>query len=219
MRWSPAISLAAAVLALAAGLNDAAVAGTAHRQFRWNDAAGIPHYSDTLTPEALQFGYDVLNGKGNVVKHVDRQRTPEELLAAEAEAEAAAAAKREAEQRQLSDKRMLAAYPTEQDLVAARQAQLASIDHNIRSATNSLGVQERGLSELLAEAASYEHGKTPVPDALKKQIESMRKSVDTLRAYIARREKEKVDATKSLETDLTHYREAREQASSTQSEP
>jgi len=189
-------------------------AGRSH--FRWTDPAGTPHYSDMLTPEALKFGYDILNAKGVVVKHVDRQRTPEELFAAETAATAAAAAKHEAEMQAITDKRMLAAYPTEKDLISAQQAQFDSIDQNIRAATNSLGVQERGLSEALARAASFDREGKPVPEAQQKQIESLRKSVDSLRAYIARRQNEKVEATKKFEVDLTHYREAREHAGTAQ---
>jgi hypothetical protein len=189
-------------------------AGRSH--FRWTDPAGTPHYSDMLTPEALKFGYDILNAKGVVVKHVDRQRTPEELFAEETAATAAAAAKHEAEMRVITDKRMLAAYPTEKDLVNAQQAQFESIDQNIRAATNSLGVQERGLSDALARAASFDREGKPVPDVQQKQIESLRKSVDSLRAYIARRQNEKVEATKKFETDLAHYREARDHAGASQ---
>jgi len=148
-----------------------------------------------------------------LVKHVERQSTPEELLAAETAAQAAADAKREADLQEMNDKRMLAAFPSERDLLASRQAQLDSIDHNIKAASNSLGVQERGLSDALAAAAAFDHEGKPIPDAEKKQIESLRKTVDTLRAYIARREKEKVDTAKKLEVDLAHYREAREKLS------
>lgn len=206
MRRRSAIPFAA-LLVLASGQSDL-LAASGHRQFRWTDATGIPHFSDTLTSDALRFGYDVIDSKGNVLKHVERQRTPEELLAAEAAAEAA----RKAQQEKLSGQRMLAAYPTEQDLVAARQAQLDSIDHNIHMAANSLGVQERGLSDLLAQAASYDHDKTPVPPVLRQQIETTRKSVDSLRGYIARRENEKVEAKKKLQEDLVRYRNARAQA-------
>ena len=169
-----------------------------------------------LTPEALKFGYDILNAKGVVVKHVDRQRTPEELFAAETAATAAAAAKHDAEMQAITDKRMLAAYPTEKDLVSAQQAQFDSIDQNIRAATNSLGVQERDLSDALARAASFDREGKPVPETQQKQIESLRKSVDSLRAYIARRQNEKVEATKKFEIDLAHYREAREHAGTVQ---
>jgi hypothetical protein len=204
------VFISATLLASAASVHDVAAAGSAHTQFRWTDGAGTPHYSDTLTADALKYGYDVLNGKGVLVKHVERQSTPEELLAAETAAQIAADAKRDADLQEMNDKRMLAAFPSERDLLASRQAQLDNIDHNIRAATNSLGVQERGLSEALATAAAFDHEGKPIPDAEKKQIESLRKTVDTLRAYVARREKEKVDAAKKLEVDLAHYREARE---------
>jgi hypothetical protein len=210
MRWITAIAFALLLAFVQDAL--AAAPSSARSHFRWKDAAGIPHYTDMLTPEALQFGYDILNAKGVVVKHVERQRTPEELFAEEAAAQAAAAAKREADQQALTDRRMLAAYPSDKDLVSARQAQLDSIDQNIRAATNSLGVQERGLSDALASAASFDHDNKPVPEIQKKQIESLRKSVDALRAYIGRRQNEKVEAAKKFDIDLAHYREAKEHA-------
>jgi hypothetical protein len=194
-------------------MTDAALlhaASVAHTQFRWKDAAGIPHYSDMLTPEALQFGYDVLNAKGAVVKHVERQRTPEELFTEESAAAAEATSKRDAQLQALTDQRMLAAYPNEKEFIAARQAQLDSIDQNIHAATNSLGVQERSLSDALARAASFDHDGKPVPDDVKKQIEALRKSAEALRAYVVRRQKEKQEATRKFEVDLTHYRDARE---------
>jgi hypothetical protein len=207
MRCTRAIPLAA-LFAVLASQSALAATSSGHTQFRWLDGAGTPHYSDTLTADALKYGYDVLNAKGAVVKHIDRQRTIEELLAAEAEANAAAEAKRQAEVEAISEKRLLDAYPTEHDFMVARQAQLDSIDHNIKSASNSLGIQERGLSDMLAQAASYEHAKSAPPDTLKKQIEAQRKNVDQLRAYIARRQKEKTEATQRMETDLARYRDA-----------
>ena len=216
MRWITAAIAFALMSAFMLDAQGAAPSSGTRSHFRWKDAAGIPHYTDMLTPEALRFGYDILNAKGVVVKHVERQRTPDELFAEEAAAQSAAAAKREADQQALTDRRMLAAYPTEKDLVTARQAQIDSIDQNIRAANNSLGVQERGLSDALASAASFDHDNKPVPDIQKKQIESLRKSVDALRAYISRRQVEKVEAAKKFDIDLAHYREAKEQARNSQ---
>lgn len=212
MRSVVAASVALILASLAGPRLLEAASTSGHSQFRWKDASGTPHYSDMLTEEALHFGYDVLNAKGAVIKHVDRQRSAEELLAEESAAAAEASARREAERQEQTDKRMLAAYPTEKDLVAARQAQLDGIDQNMRAATNSLGVQERSLSDALARAASFDHEGKPVPDDVKKQIESLRKSAESLRTYIERRKKEKVDATKKFEVDLAHYREAKEKS-------
>ena len=199
----------AITLALASVAESSVAATSGHTQFRWRDGTGEMHYADTLTPEALQQGYDVLDAKGAVARHVDRPRTTEELQAEQASAEATATAKRKAELQAIHDERMLAAYPTEKDFVAARQAQIDSIDQNIRTATNSLSVQEKNLSDMLARAASIEHSGQPVPDSVKKQIESLRRTAETLRGYVARRQQERAESARTYDADLDRYREVR----------
>ena len=188
--------------------------GTDHKQFRWKDATGFVHYSDTLSDDAIKAGYDIISDTGAVLKHIERARTAEERLADEETARQAAVAKREAEERAEADRRMLAAYPTESDLLHARQAQIEGIDQSIVAETNSLNGQEQALSDNLAHAASIEHSGKKVPDALQKQIESLRKNSESLRKHILRRQQEKTDATKQMEADLVHYREARERSNS-----
>jgi len=201
-----------AVLLLAMATSSACVAAPSalHKQYRWQDGAGNIHYSDTLTADAIQSGYDVINDKGIVVKHIDRARTEEERSAADAAAAAETAAKREAERLAEADRRLLAAFPTEGDLVRARQMQVDSIEQSIVAASNSLSSQEQALTENLGHAAALERSNKPIPEAQKKQIESLRKSAESLRRYIEHRQKEKVEATKKLETDVAHYREARD---------
>ena len=191
--------------------------GSDHKQFRWKDASGFVHYSDTLSDDAIKAGYDVISDTGAVLKHIDRARTTEERLADEEAARQAAVAKREAEERAEADRRMLAAYPTETDLLRALQAQIDGIDQSIVAETNSLNGQEQALSDNLAHAASLERSGKKVPDTLQKQIESLRKNSEALRKHILRRQQEKSDATKKMETDLAHYREARERSNSQKS--
>jgi len=188
--------------------------GSDHKQFRWKDATGFVHYSDTLSDDAIKAGYDVISDTGAVLKHIERARTTEERLADEEAARQALAAKREADERAEADRRMLAAFPTETDLLHARQAQIEGIDQSIVAETNSLNGQEQALSDNLAHAASLERSGKKVPETLQKQIESLRKNSESLRRHILRRQQEKIDATKQMETDLAHYREAREHANS-----
>ena len=209
-------NIAALLLTFAAGSACLAAPSSHHKQYRWQDASGNMHYSDTLTTDAIQSGYDVINDKGVVLKHVDRARTEEERVAAAAAAEADAAAKREADRQAEADRRLLAAFPTEKDLVKARQAQVDSLEQSIVAATNSLNSQEQALSDNLGHAAAVERSGKKVPDDLKKQIETLRKSAESLRHYIERRQKEKVEAAKKLETDVAQYREARERSNSGQ---
>lgn len=215
-RMRPIAAISAVLITVGLGVGPVVQAAKGHTQFRWTDSGGVPHYSDTLTMDALQFGYDVLSDKGLVVKHVDRQRTPEELFAEEKAAADERAARQQAEAQVQRDRRLLAAYPTEKEFVAARQAQLDSIDQNTRAANNSLAVQEKGLSDALAHASTFERSNKPVPADVQKQIESLRKSAESLRAYVMRRQKEKAEATAKFQVDLQHYREIRERSNAAQ---
>ena len=54
------------------GLVQARQASTASSvQYRWRDAQGLAHYSDSLSSDAIANGYDVVNSQGLVMRHVD----------------------------------------------------------------------------------------------------------------------------------------------------
>ena len=212
-------NMAALLLTMMAAGSACYADSSSHKQYRWHDASGDVHYSDTLTSDAIQSGYDIINDKGLVLKHIDRARTAEERTEAEAAAAAENAAKLEADRQAEADRRLLAAFPEEKDLVRARQGQVDSLEQSIVAATNSLNGQEQALSDNLGHAAALERSGKKVPDDLTKQIEALRKSAASLRHYIERREKDKVEAAKKLETDVAHYREAREARDHSSSTP
>src|SRR5690348_18490853 len=84
--------------------------------YRWKDAAGVVHFSDTIPASALAGGYDIVNNDGQVVRHVSRELTPAERQAAAAEAARVAAARRAAQQQSLEATQTRSAYPTAKDL-------------------------------------------------------------------------------------------------------
>jgi len=206
IRWWPLVIVLASACAFAASSSQQ------HNRYRWKDAEGNLHFDDALPLEALQYGYDVVNSQGVLVKHVDRVKSAEEMKADQEAARKAAEQKRAVDAQAKTDQQLLAAYPTEQELTSAQHAQLDMIEQNIRSTQISLQSQEKGLSEMLSHAAELDRAGKPVPDALKQQIESLRKNVEKQKAYIARKEQEKADAAKQFDTDLAHYREVQAQA-------
>jgi len=70
--------------------------------YRWKDASGVVHFSDTIPSSALAGGYDIVDNEGMVVRHIGRELTPAERRAAAATAAREAAVKREAQQRRLA---------------------------------------------------------------------------------------------------------------------
>jgi hypothetical protein len=184
--------------------------GKPHQRYKWTDAEGALHYSDSLPPEAVKFGYEIVNPQGVVIKHVDRAKTSEERAAAKAEIAKAQAAKDTAEARVRNDKQMLAAYPTEDDLKRAQHQQAEMMEQNLTSARISLQSQEKSLAELLGHAAEFDSNNKPVPTNLAKKISDMRKQVEEQRSYIARKQGERDDTVSHFDDELAHYRSLKE---------
>jgi hypothetical protein len=179
---------------------------TPHQRYKWTDTEGNLHYSDALPPEAVRYGYEIVNPQGVVIKHVDRPKTAEERASAKAEIAKAQAAKDSADARVRNDKQMLAAYPTEDDLKRAQHQQADMMDTNLTSARVSQQSQEKSLAELLGHAAELDANGKPIPAVLTKKIADMRKQVEEQRTYISRKQKERDDTVAHFDDDLAHYR-------------
>lgn len=178
-----------------------------HNRYKWRDAQGNLHFDDALPDQALQYGYDIVNERGMVIRHVERAKTAEELAAEQAAAAEDAAQKRAAEDRAKADQQMLAAYPTEQEFTHAQQAQLDMIDQAIHATELSLQSQEKSLTDMLSHAADLDRSGKPVPNTLKQQIEELRHNIERQKAYIAAKQAEKAERAKAYEANLAHYRE------------
>jgi hypothetical protein len=198
--------LLATSLALAA---PPAVKKDARVRYRWTDAQGALHFADAIPPEAARLGYEVVNSQGLVVKRVDRARTPEEIAAAKAEAERKAEAARVADEIARNDAQMLAAYPTEDDLRKALQAQIDLINQNIQATEIGIVSQEKSLAERLVHAAELERNGKPVPAGVQHQITSLKDGITDQKAFLLRRQGDRVAMQKQLETDLARYRDLR----------
>ena len=176
-------------------------------RYRWKDPSGQSYFSDSLTSEAMKAGYDVVNAQGMVVRHVDRQLTPEERAAAKKIADQKAAAEQARQQKLRADAQMLNAYPTEADFTAAKHAELDNFEQAARTTRLNLQGQEKALADLLNRAGDLERAKQPVPKYLTDRITEQRNTVATLRATLQRQQDAKEAARVNTEAQLLHYRE------------
>lgn len=219
MRRRPSSLLVAAVLACGLCAPAFAESPTPATHYRWKDASGVVHFSDTIPSSALAGGYDIVDTQGMVVRHVDRELTPAERRAAAAVAARDAAARRAARQLQLEDSRMLAAYPTDKDLQQSQQAQLQQIQADITSLETNLRSQEDSLTELLAHAADLEHAGQPIPPYVNKRIAEQRRSVNDERAALVQRHTDFANAQMRFAAQLERYRALRVKFSSADDPP
>lgn len=206
---TPSLPRTALALLLAFAPALALAAGPDHNRYKWRDAQGNLHYSDSLPPEAVRFGYEVINPRGIVVRRVERARTEEELAADRREAAALAAVReREAEQ-QRADTQLLAGYPSEQDLIRTQRQKLELLMQHVQSAQVSLRSQERGLADQLERAAEVERSGKTLNARQQEELDAQRKLVDRQRQLVERRQAEHDQAEQRFVAELDRYRELR----------
>ena len=202
------LALSASII-VSLGLAGLAVAQTTPGgiRYRWVDASGLPHYSDSLTEDALKYGYDVINSSGMVTAHVQKQLTPAERAAAQKKADELAAQKRALEEQKSKDLLLLNTYPDEAALKNEQQQVLENLDEQMKTTRVNLHSQDAALTDLLNRAADEERAKKPVPKFLSDQIAAQRNVVANERALLERQKATRDATLQQQAQELQHFRE------------
>lgn len=199
------------VLALIA-LSISAQAANGNR-YKWRDAGGNLHYSDSLPADASQYGYDIVNMQGLVVKHVERAKTAAELTQTKLAEAKAQAVRKQADALARADDQLLTGYPEESDLERAHKQSRDMLDQQLGAAQISLRSQEQALAELLDRAAEEERANRKVAPAQERQLAIVRKHVDEQRLLVEHREQARLEADAKFESETLRYRQLKAKAS------
>ncbi len=176
-------------------------------RYKWYDGQGLMHYSDSLTTDALKYGYDLVNDRGIVVRHVARQLNADERAAAARVAATQAARQRAAQALANTEAQMLSAYPDEQTYKISLQQTLETFDQQIHTTQINLRSQEKALTDLLARAAEIENSRKPVPKFIVDSIATQRNVVTGQRNTLQRQQTLRAQTVQEQTTLLARYRE------------
>jgi hypothetical protein len=190
---------------------------TGNIRYKWYDGQGLMHFSDSLTAEAMKYGYDLVNDRGMVVQRVPRQLSAEERAAANKLADEQAAKQRAAQEIANAEAQMLSAYPDEESYKISLQQSLDTIDQQIHTTQINLRSQEKALTDLLGRAADMENAKTPVPKFLADSIAQQRGVVTGQRNTLQHLQALRAQTVQSQAKRLARYRELK--AAQAQAQP
>ncbi len=120
-------------------LSCAALLGSVQAQlYKWTDANGKVHYSDTVPPEANDGARKQLSSEGVVRGQVDRALTPEERRAAAVKADADRKAREIVEERERRDRALVSTYTSLADFDRVRNRALGVLDAEVKALTAQL---------------------------------------------------------------------------------
>lgn len=197
------VLLAASGLAGAAGRSQSSQGSSP--TYRWVDEQGVVHYGDRIPPEAARKQRDVLNSQGVVVRHLDAEKTPQQL---------AEEARRQAElaRQQQHDQFLLNTYTSVQDIEALRDRRLDQLQGQIRGAElyiDSIGTRLRVLQERARNFKPYSERPDArrMPDDLAEELVRALNDTRSQRQILEAKRNEQAALRAQFQSDIDRYRE------------
>ena len=177
--------------------------------YKWTDERGIIHYSDKMPADAVNRASAELNRDGLTVRKTEQARTvtPRAMPRNDSEEQLARAAERAKLLAARRDRALLESYTSETEIDLARTRAVATIEGQIQSAEAFIAQMQKRRAELDAKQSTY--SPRPVPDEIKREIESIDEEIARQMNYIKARQNESATVAARYESDKQRFRELR----------
>jgi Domain of unknown function (DUF4124) len=182
------------------------------RLYKWRDAAGKVHYSDTVPPEAASIDRDVLNGQGVNVGFEEGEVTPEERAVLEARAAEQEALSRARLNVARHDRMLLETYITVADIEDLRDRRLELLASQIKVAELYLSNLRKRLVTLQEESSVFKPYTTEpdapqIPESLALEMSRTVDLINTYEQTLARTRRDQEALRSSFDKDIARFRE------------
>ena len=191
----------------------------AGKLYRWVDEKGEVQFSDSLPPDQSKSAHDELSKEGVTVRKVEKAKTKEQIEAEQQQKAAAeqqkAAAERARKEELARDRMLLDTYVNENDIVAMRDRNVATLEGTIKITEASIETVKTTLESLKADLAAS--AKDPArQQKLQKHISDTEQQLSRFSAFVQTKRQEQAAIKQKYDEDLLRFREisARNEAES-----
>lgn len=179
----------------------------AEKFYRWQDADGNWHYTDTIPPEQIKKEHTQLDKHGVPLKVIKRVKNAEEL-AKEAELEKLRAKQQKIlERQQAEDRVLLRTFRSGDDIIMARDGKLRAVDLQMTLIKSNIKRMKEKLSKMHQLAAKKELSGSPLSPRQKKNIQATNESLEDAYASIIKRKQRKATIHEKYSHDLKRFLE------------
>lgn len=177
----------------------------------WTNKEGVRECGNAIPPEYAQQESATVNERGITIEVQKRAKTHAEVEAertkVEAEKKRLADEKERKEKQAALDRVLLATFTSVEDIQAARDRRLTSIDGTIDITRVTIDKLNQNLAALKQRAATQERQGKPISDDLKQDITSTEKQIADKQRYIQSKERVKADINHKAEADIARFKE------------
>ncbi|MCG8673097.1 MAG: DUF4124 domain-containing protein [Pseudomonadales bacterium] len=174
----------------------------ATRFYRYEDENGLKVIHDSIPPEMVHKGYDILGADGRLIRKVPRALTKEEIEAIKAKKESGAVLAEQAAKQAEADKRLLTIFSNPQDAERARDRKLEALDVLISVNRGNIARLKSEFEIAQQQAATRERAGQKVPDHMIEKMDRVDRQIQKLETNITEKELEKTMVREQYAKDI-----------------
>ena len=193
--------------ALCLGFVMAATSSAASRFYRYEDDNGVRVIRDTIPPEVVHKGYDILGSDGRLVERVPRSLTKEEREAIEASKGSREQLAEERAQQEAADRKLLTIFSAPEDAERARDRKIEALDVLVSVNRGNIVRLQSEYDQAQQQAAQLERAGNAVPDHLVEKMERVARQISKLQETIDEKEKEKQQVSAEYARDIERLKQ------------
>ena len=198
------LALAGALVAAAASAAPTSPSDKSKTTFRWVDDQGVVHYSDEVPAPAAGKDRTIMNAQGVPVRHLDAQKSADQL-AAEARERAAVIKQKQ------HDTFLMTTYTSVKDIEGLRDSRLEQLKTERAAGLQYLETLKSRLAALQTRAVAYRPysaapGARAMPDDL---AENLRRTVNEMRTQtdaLAKETEKEAMLRAQFQADIDRYK-------------
>ena len=199
------IPLLLAALAASPAFAQPAQSGKGKTTFRWVDEHGVVHYSDEVPAPAAGKDRTIMNAQGVPMRHLDAQKSQEQLAAEARERNAVIKQKQH-------DTFLMTTYTSVKDIEALRDSRLEQLKTQRGAGLQYVETLKSRLGALQTRAMAYRPystnaGARSMPDDLAENLVRTVSEMNTQTNALARETEEEATLRAQFQADIDRYKE------------
>jgi chromosome segregation ATPase len=183
--------------------------GNAHaaKLYKWVDENGMVHFSDSIPPQEIKKQHSEIDTNGFETRSVEAAKTPAEIEEMKRQQALKDEQERLAKERAEQDRILLDTFSSEDEIIAARDRQIATIEASNQLTLGSIDSLTHKLQEQTGRAADYERQGQDVPQGVLDEIDKIKRQIEMRRASIRTRKDEQRALKEKYQAYVDRFRE------------
>ena len=173
----------------------------------WENDRKQRECSYTVPKKFLGRKIEILNSKGQVIKTIPADKTPEQKIQDAKLAKIAAEKKRIKDDKRRRDRILINTFVSVEDILLSRDTKITAIDSIIKISKSNRKKQQKILDKHTQRAANFERKNQKVPETILADVKKSKEKLKVFDDFIELRKQEKLKLHLKYDSDIKRFKE------------